>query len=292
MVKSMTGYGRAQQTIDGYDISVEIKSVNHRYLDFNFRIPRHYSFLEEGLKNQLKAHISRGKIDVMLSIHKQQDDSKDVTVNTPLARNYLDALAVLSDELGIKNDITVSKLAQLGDVFEVSYIQADEQEVLNAALPVLGKAIEEFMRMREREGKRLSADMLIRNNYIRDTLLKIEEIEPGTVDKFRERLQQRIKDLIGENGIDDSRILTEAAIFADKISITEEITRLRSHLNSFEEILGSGEAIGRKLDFLLQEMNREVNTIGSKSNSLDISKIVVDIKSELEKNREQIQNIE
>ncbi|NLB81183.1 MAG: YicC family protein [Clostridiaceae bacterium] len=292
MIKSMTGYGRAQRTIDNYDITAEIKTVNHRYLDLNYKSQRFYLFLEEAIKKHLTSFISRGKVDVFISIHKQVDTNKNIVINTALAKSYIDALDGLSMEFGIENDIKLSSLIHFNDIFDIVQQPEDQEQLTKVVLSVVDEALTDLMRMRRREGEILGADMLLRNNSVRSELEKIEAIEPETVEQYRQKLQQRITELVGNNGIDENRILTETAIFADKISVTEEITRMHSHLNEFEKIMGLGMPIGRKLDFLLQEMNREINTIGSKSNNISISKIVVNIKAELEKIREQLQNIE
>ncbi|MCK9477877.1 MAG: YicC family protein [Firmicutes bacterium] len=292
MIKSMTGYGRAQQTIGEYEVMVEIKSLNHRYLDFNIKTSRRYAFLEDAVKSCLKGFISRGKVEVILSVRKQFDDSKSVLLNSSLAKGYIDALTELSTKFGIKNDLSTSVLARFDDIFDTSYQEQDEKESAAAALSVVEAAASGFTQMRRREGEKLYADMSERNGYIRNRLKEIEKLEPQTVNDYREKLEQKIKELLAGAPVDEGRILAETAIFADKVSITEEIVRLHSHIGEFERIASADEPVGRKLDFLLQEMNREINTIGSKSNSLDISKIVVDIKAELEKIREQLQNVE
>jgi uncharacterized protein (TIGR00255 family) len=288
----MTGYGRSQQIIDNFEITVEIKSVNHRYTDFNFRISRNYAFLEEPVKAFLKGYVSRGKVDVHISVQKQMDDSKEVSLNIALAKHYIDALKALGEHFGIENDIKTSTMARFGDIFEVSRKQDDEEEIIKLVLTVCKEAADNFIQMRLREGEKLAADMLMRARLIGRELDKIDEIAPSTVVEHRQKIEQRIKELLGEVPVDENRLLMETAILADKLSITEEIIRLRSHLDEFEHILNQDEAVGRKLDFLLQEMNREINTIGSKSNNLEIAKLVVNIKAELEKIREQLQNIE
>lgn len=292
MIKSMTGYGRSEQILDNYEISVEIKSVNHRYSDYNIRVPRSYSFLEDYVKASLSKHITRGKIDVFVSVRKQLDDTKEISLNKPLAESYIKALKELASEFGIKDDISVSSVARYTEIFDTIRSPEDEEEVKKKVDAVLSEAVSDFIEMREREGKKLADDMLKRNDYIRSLVKKVDEIAPSTIIEHRKKIEERIRELISDAAVDEARLLTETAIFADKLCINEEIIRLSSHLDEFDRIMGTGEAVGRKLDFLLQEMNRETNTIGSKSNNLEIAKIVVEIKSELEKIREQLQNIE
>lgn len=292
MIKSMTGYGRSEKVIDNYEISVEMKSVNHRYADYNIRVPRSYSFLEEFVKSYLQKYISRGKIDVFVSIKKQQDDTAEITLNKPLAESYVKALRSIAEEFGVKDDISVSTVARYNDVFEVVRTPEDEEKIKEMTNEVLSEATLGFIEMREREGKKLADDMVARNDVIRSMVKKIDEIAPTTVIEYRNKIEERIRELIADADVDETRLLTETAIYADKLCINEEIVRLSSHLDEFDRIMGTGAAVGRKLDFLLQEMNRETNTIGSKSNNLEIAKLIVEIKSELEKIREQLQNIE
>jgi len=292
LIRSMTGYGRSEQTIDNFDISVEIKSVNHRYSDYNIKVPRYYSFLEEKIKTHLQSFISRGKVDVFVSIYKTVDDSKEIAINPALAKSYIDALRTLAADYNIKDDISVSSVARYTDIFDVKRVSEDEEELVGRTLTVVKSALDGFLEMREREGKKLADDMLMRNSQIREDLKEIEKIAPQTVIEYRQKIEDRIKELLSGTPVDENRLLTETAIYADKLSITEEIIRLHSHLDEFDRIMGLGDAVGRKLDFLLQEMNREINTIGSKSNNIEIAKIVVNVKSELEKIREQLQNIE
>lgn len=292
-MQSMTGYGRCEKTIEDMDISVEIKSVNHRFADYNIRVPRFYGFLEDKVRKYLQNHISRGKIDVYISIINKNDDSRQVSLNSALAGGYVNALKEIAKTYNLTDDISVSTLARFGDIFEVEYKEQDEQILFERVKVVLDEAIQNFIQMRVREGEKLKEDILNRKELIKDYLKKVEELAPGSVENYKIKLDERIKELIGDIKADESRILTEIAIFADRICITEEIVRLSSHLSEFERIVATGEeAVGRKLDFLLQEMNREVNTMGSKSNDLEISKCVVSMKTELEKIREQIQNIE
>lgn len=292
IIKSMTGYGRSQQLIDHYDITAELKSVNHRYGEYNIRVPRSYSFLEEKIKAYLQKQIARGKTDVFITIHKEMDDTKEVELNAPLAKSYIAALRKLGEEFGLQDDINISTVARYSDLFTVKHSPEDEDKVLALVLTVLDKALDGFLDMRVREGKRLADDMLMRNGLVREELKKIEQLAPQTVVEYRAKIEERIRELLGDAPVDENRLLTETAIYADKLSIVEEIIRLHSHLDEFDRIMQNGEAVGRKLDFLLQEMNREINTIGSKSNNLAIAKLVVNVKAELEKIREQLQNIE
>lgn len=292
MIRSMTGFGRCQDIIGAYEISVEIKSVNHRYADFNIRIPRSYLFLEEPVKQRLQNYISRGKVDVFINISRTDQKSKEIRINLPLAEEYLRELRTLHSELDLRDDITVSSLARFNDLFETRSCEVDEEEIKAALFEAVDRAAEGFVRMREGEGSRMRDDMLSHCAEIEKKISVIEELSPACVTAYREGLEQRIRDLIGDASVDENRLLTETAIYADKLAVDEETVRLRSHLVSFREMTESGEAIGRKMDFLLQEMNREANTIGSKCNHIEISRLVVDIKSELEKIREQLQNIE
>ncbi|MDR0405793.1 MAG: YicC family protein [Clostridiales bacterium] len=292
MTKSMTGYGRGQRTIDNFDILVEIRSVNHRYADFNFRVPRHYGFLEEHIKNHLKNYISRGKVDVTVSVHRHADDSKEIVLNDALAKSYIDALRRLSTEFGVRDDISVSTVARFGDIFDSVHKEDDEDALLARVLAVTDEAAAAFTDTRAREGAKLAADMLARNSSIRAELTKIEEIAPRAAAEYREKIERRVKELLGDCPIDENRLLTETAIYADRVCVAEELTRLHSHLDEFDRAAALDGPIGRRLDFLLQEMNREINTIGAKANHLDAAKVVVNIKSELEKIREQLQNIE
>ncbi len=292
MANSMTGYGRNQQVIENYDITVEIKSVNHRYSDYSIKAPRFCAFMEDSIKKRIGQSVSRGKIDCFVTVHKDVDDSKEIQVNTALAESLINSLRQLSAQYGIKDDISLSTLSEFHDIFEIKYKEEDEELLQSCVMTVLDCAVEAFCDTRKREGEKLVADMLMRNGIIRQELAKIIELEPAAVAQYRERIEERIRELIGDVAVDENRLLTETAILADKLSITEEIVRLKSHLDEFENIVASDEPVGRRLDFLMQEMNRETNTIGSKSNSLEIAKIVVNIKAELEKMREQLQNLE
>lgn len=292
MANSMTGYGRSRQTIENYDITVEIKSVNHRYADYNIKAPRFCAFMEDAIKKRIGEKVSRGKIDCFVTIHKEVDDSKELDINQALAESYITSLRSLSEVYNIEDDIKLSTLAGFHDIFDVKYKEDDEEFLQNSVMTVLDEAIDAFCETRAREGEKLCADMLMRNGIVRGELAKIVELEPVAVAQYRERIEERIKELIGDVEVDEGRLLTETAILADKLSVTEETVRLKSHLDEFEHIMAQSEPVGRRLDFLMQEMNRETNTIGSKSNSLEIAKLVVNIKAELEKMREQLQNLE
>lgn len=293
MVRSMTGFGRAQKIVDSLDITVEIKSVNHKYFEFNAKTPRAFGFLDEKLKNYVKSRVSRGKIELYVSIvSATADDSTTVELDIGLAQSYYAALKRISEVLPVADDITASVLARNNDLFIVRRTPLDEDAITNAVLEVTEFAVDEFISMRENEGEKLVADVCGRLNTIRETVGFIEGRSEKTTAEYRQRLEQKIKDLLGDVQVDEQRLLTETAIFADKIAVDEETVRLRSHIQQFEKMLGSAEAVGRKFDFLVQEMNRETNTIGSKSQDIEISYKVVDIKAEIEKIREQIQNIE
>ena len=294
MIKSMTGFGRAEMTFDDlYEVKIQIKSVNHRYADYTIKTPRIYSFLEESIRAKLSQNISRGKIEVYVSINKINDDSKEVKINLPLAESYINNLRELSD-FGVKDDISMSSMCSLSDIFEVQYKEIDEEAILNMINTALDAALEDFLNMRINEGSRLNNSILEHLNILSSEVEKVEKLSPETITKYKERLEKRLRDALSEleSGADDSRILTEVAIFSDKVAVDEETVRLKSHIKEFKNALNSSEPIGKKLDFIVQEMNRETNTIGSKCNDIDLSKIVVEMKSFIEKIREQIQNIE
>lgn len=292
MIKSMTGFGRAQMLIDDMNISVELKSVNHRYFEFSSKVPRTYGFLEERLKNQVQSVVSRGKIDCYVAIEELGEDNCTVSVNHSLAGGYINALKELSEKYGIENDITVTSLAKYYDIFTVHKDEADEERVWNAVKTVLDSALESFVAMREREGEKLRNDILSRCDMIIENVGFIEERSPQTVAEYNAKLLERMKTVLEDVHVDEQRLLTEAAIFADKVAVAEETVRLRSHIEQMREFMNGDTAIGRKADFLIQEFNREANTIGSKAQDVAIAKKVIDIKAEVEKIREQIQNIE
>ena len=292
MVKSMTGYGRARETLNGRDITVEVRSVNNRYLDCTVKMPRAYVFAEDAIKSRVQKAISRGKVDVFVSIDTTAADVSVVAVNEPLARGYYEALMKLKETFSLEGDISPVALAKFPDVLTVTKADEDLETVSADLCAVLDKALEAYNAMRRKEGEALAADLLSRKATILSYVEKVEARSAVTVAEYRNRLTNKLREVLENHTIDESRILTEAAIFADKVAVDEETVRLRSHLAQMEELLDKGGAVGRKLDFLLQEMNREANTVGSKGNDLEQARNVVEIKAELEKIREQIQNIE
>ena len=292
MVKSMTGYGRAVETVNGREFTVEIRSVNNRYLDCTVKLPRALSFAEDTVKQAVKASISRGKVDVFVSQRSEGMPEVTVSLNRDVAAAYIRAMRQIAEEFQIREDISVALVSQMSDVFTVDRPQVDEEQLLADLMQVVGHALEGYDAMRSREGEALKADLTGRGNTIRSLVSQVEEGSPQTVADYRTRLYQKLQEVLANTAIDESRILTEAAIFADKVAVDEETVRLRSHLEQMDSMLATGGPIGRKLDFLLQEMNREANTIGSKCTDLRLARVVVDIKAELEKIREQTQNIE
>ena len=292
MVKSMTGYGRAVETVNGREFTVELRSVNNRYLDCAVKLPRALSFAEDAVKQAVKGAISRGKVDVFISLRSESAQDVKITLNAPVVEGYIAAMRQMARDYGIREDISVGLLSRMPDVFTVDKPEVDEEQLLSDLLSVVGKALERFDAMRTAEGKALENDLRSRGETI---LSLVEQVEAGsgqTVADYRTRLENKLKEVLANTAIDESRILTEAAIFADKVAVDEETVRLRSHLDQMNNMLTTGGAIGRKLDFLLQEMNRESNPIGSKCSDVRLARIVVDIKAELEKIREQTQNIE
>ena len=288
----MTGYGRAQGSFSGGDITVEIKSVNNRYLDCGVKLPRGYAYLEEGVKSQVQKAISRGKVDVFITINAAGADNVKISVNEPVAKGYIDAMHRLVQEYGIQDDISASAISKFSDVFLVEKQEQDENEVKSAISGVVAEALGAFDAMRTREGEALKTDLLQKAEGILTLVSKVEERSPITVKAYRERLTAKMQEVLEDRQIDEARIIQEAAIYADKVAVDEETVRLRSHVDQLQNMLSEGGVIGRKLDFLMQEMNREANTIGSKGNDVEQARNVVNIKSELEKIREQIQNIE
>ena len=292
MVKSMTGYGRAVETVNGREFTVEIRSVNNRYLDCTVKLPRALSFAEDTVKQAVKNTISRGKVDVYITQRSEGDADVKVTLNTAMAAGYVEAMRQMAQEFAIREDISVSLLSRMPDVFTVEKPEVDEEQLLTDLLQVVNAALTNYDAMRTREGEALKNDLSSRGNTIRSLVSQVEEGNGQTVIDYRTRLYNKLQEVLANTAIDESRILTEAAIFADKVAVDEETVRLRSHLEQMDSMLAAGGAMGRKLDFLLQEMNREANTIGSKCTDVRLARIVVDIKAELEKIREQTQNIE
>ncbi len=292
MIRSMTGFGRAQEIIDGMSISVELKSVNHRYFDFSARVPRTYGFLEEKLKTYIQSLVARGKIECYVSIEALEIEDCIVSVNHSLAAGYIAALKEIGERYGLTDDITIGSVAKYHDIFSVHKSEADEERIWNAVKSVADRAVASFVAMREKEGAKLKDDILSRCDTILSLVSFIEERSPETVREYNEKLLERMKTVLEDVQVDEQRILTEAAIFADKIAVAEETVRLRSHISQMHEFMESEAAIGRKMDFLIQEFNREANTIGSKAQDTEIAKRVIDIKAEIEKIREQVQNIE
>mgnify|MGYP004506970843 FL=1 len=306
-MRSMTGYGKSQNIIDGREISVEIRSVNHRYYEFSSRIPRNYAYLEERLKTLLHQKITRGKVEVSVSVNNVENSDCSIEINKPVLQSYFNALAELSlngipvdekfsDIYGksykFTNDLTLSKIMKIPDIFSVTKKPDDEEKIWSSVKSVAEKALEGFVLMREKEGERLKADISVKLSDIGSMVEKIEILEPQSVELYRERLYNKLKEVLENSNIDEQRIITECAVFSDKVAVDEETVRLKSHINQVLSLINSDEPSGKKIDFIIQEMNREVNTIGSKSQNINITKIVVDLKSEIEKIREQIQNVE
>lgn len=295
MFRSMTAFGRARETVGGKDITAEIKSVNNRYFDCTVKISRLYSFLEDKIKQYLQTKgISRGKVEVFVSVDLLEQDGIEINLDTAYAKSYIDALYKLRDTFDLKDDITVSRVAANKDIFNVKKPEDDIEKDWADIKAVLDKALDTFIERRETEGENLYRNIVEKIDNIKGYLVKIEENSKSDINGYAKKLEERILKFLNDNSIqiDEQRILTEVAVFADKVAIDEEIVRLNSHFDAFEDIVKANEPAGRKLDFLLQEMNRETNTIGSKASNSDTAHLVVNIKNELEKIREQIQNIE
>lgn len=292
MIRSMTGYGRAQASLNGREITIELRSVNHRYFDCSIRLPRVYSFLEEVIKGELQKSIARGKVDVFLTIDSMGADTVTVSLNEPVLKGYLEVASTLRETYQLRDDLSISSAMRLPDVLTVSKEDEDEDALKTDVCKALNEAVEGYIAMSCREGEKLKEDIVYRISLIENLVNEIEVRSPKCVEEYRAKLEARMKEILESVTIDSQRILTEAAIFADKVAVTEEIVRLRSHLNQLRDMLTKGGAIGRKLDFLVQELNREANTIGSKANDVEMAQMVVDVKAEIEKIREQVQNIE
>ena len=292
MLKSMTGYGRAQNILNGRDILVEIRSVNHRYYEYSSRIPRAYNYIDDKLKTLLKSEIARGKVEVAVTVNNIEGRDTEIAINKGTAEGYVYALRSIAEELGLADDLSLSKLIKLPDIFSVQKTPDDEEQVWNDIAEVAKEALSRFVEMRETEGEKLRADILDKAELLLSMVGRVEELSPETVENYRNRLYQKLSEVLEGKEVDQQRIVTEAAIFAEKIAVDEETVRLRSHISQLKSMIEGEGPVGRKLDFIVQEMNREVNTIGSKAQDLNITKIVVDMKAEIEKIREQIQNIE
>ena len=292
MTKSMTGYGRAQKILAGRDILVEIRSVNHRYYEFSARVPRAYGYIEEKLKSFLNGRISRGKVEVSVSIAAVEAADTLIEINKAVAKGYVDALRSVGGELGLADDLTLSQLVRLPDIFTVRKTADDEEQIWNSVKTVADEAVSKFISMREAEGLKMKEDVLERADIIERLVDEVERLSPISAENYRSKLYSRLCEVLADKNIDEQRIVTEAAIFADKTAVAEETVRLKSHIRQLRDMLALDEPVGRKLDFLIQEFNREANTIGSKAQDIAVTKIVVDLKSEIEKIREQIQNIE
>ena len=292
MIHSMTGYGRVVKTLNGREITVEMRSVNNRFLDCSVKMPRAFSYAEDAVKQKIKEQVSRGKVDVFISVNALEGENVKISLNRPVLEGYLAALRTIASDYEVRDDISVTALSRYPEVFVVEKPEEDEKQNIADIVSVTQEAIENYNAMRATEGAALAADLRAHAAVILRYVEKVEERSPVTVAEYRTRLENKLREVLESTTIDESRIVTEAAIFADKVAVDEETVRLRSHLSQLESLLSGGGAIGRKLDFLLQEMNREANTIGSKGNDLEQARNVVEIKAELEKIREQIQNIE
>ena len=293
MLTSMTGFGRGEVQGEGKQFNIELKSINHRYMDINIRLPRIFTYLEDNIRQVIKRYIKRGRIEVFINYKNLDGKDIQVTADIPLIQQYINALDEIHDTFKVEKNIDVTTIAKLPDVFKVDKKEEDEEKVWTFLEKALIIALEDLVKMRQIEGDKLREDLVKRIEIIADLMDKVEQKSPKVVLEYKERLKKRIKDIMDEGiDIDEEKIAMEVALFADKSNITEEIIRFNSHIIQFKSSIMEDDAIGRKLDFIIQEMNREVNTIGSKSNDLVISNLVVEIKSELEKIREQVQNIE
>jgi len=292
MAMSMTGYGRHKEINCGFDITVEIKAVNHRYFDTNIRTPRSFNFLEEVLRKYLLKKINRGKLDVFVHMNNVEDGDKSITLNKKVLENYLNIFREMEEKFDISYDVSVSKMSRFSDIFETDYREYESDEIFNILEPVLEKAVSDFLDMRKKEGERLVFDMVARVDVLKDYVEKLEKLLPESVKEYESKLREKMEEYIGSPSFDQARLMTEIAIFSDKVATFEETTRLRSHFAEFSDLIKKDQPIGKKLDFIVQEMNREINTICSKCQSLEISKIGIDVKTEIEAIREQIQNIE
>ncbi|MBQ8764892.1 MAG: YicC family protein [Clostridia bacterium] len=292
MIKSMTGYGSGKAEAGTKTFTVEIKSVNSRYSDFSIKMPRIYTFMEDAIRKTASARINRGKVDIYVNVETNGEDDSVVKVNTALAREYLAGLKALSEELEVTSNATAETFLRIPDVFTVDKADVDEEIISKAIISALSEALDGFDTMRIAEGEKLVCDLKEHLSFIANATAEVEKRSPEIVTEYRQRIEERMRDILGSATYDETRLLTEVAIFSDKVNVNEETVRLRSHVDQFTKMLDEGGSVGRKIDFLIQEMNREINTIGSKSNDLDIARIVIDVKAEIEKLREQIQNVE
>ena len=292
MIKSMTGYGSAKGQAGDLQISVEVKSVNNRYLDASVRMPRSFLFAEDAVKSAIGRHISRGKVDMFINVDSSAADDVNVKVNEALLKGYIDAIGLISEKYGLENDLTAVSAGRFPDILSVEKKDLDAEEISAGLVAVAEQALRDFDSMREREGEKLCADVLSKLETISSLVSTVEKESPRTVEAYQNRLREKISEVLSSAGVDENRILAEAAIYADRVAVDEETVRLRSHMSQLRSMLAGGSPIGRKIDFLIQEFNREANTIGSKCQNSDIAHVVVELKSEIEKIREQIQNIE
>ena len=291
MLQSMTGFGRCDTVIDGFHIQIQMKSVNHRYSDFTIKTPRYYNFLEDKLRNLAMAAIARGKVEVILTLEREESDDKVITLDKAVADGYINALRQLK-ESGLPDDLTLSSMVGFHDIFRVEHMEINEEQMENLVADAFAIALDEFLEMRRTEGARLKESLQMHLEALLNEVSQVEVLSVESVDAYRTRLRNKLEEILADTSIDESRILTEAAIFADKVSVDEETVRLRSHIKAFLSAIETDKPIGKKLDFIVQEMNRETNTIGSKANDLSVASHVVEMKSIIEKIREQIQNIE
>lgn len=288
----MTGFGRGHQVLNGRDITVEIRAVNHRYYEFSSRLPRSLGYVEDKLKTLLQGRISRGKVEVSVLINNVEAADEKITINHEIVKEYIDAMRSVKDEFGLVDDLSLSNILRIPDAFTVVKTETDEEQLWEDIRSTAEEALEHFISMRENEGERMKQDVLSRLAKIEEWVGVVETRSPMVVEDYRKRLYDKMCEVLSSTNIDENRILMEAGIFSEKTAVDEETVRLRSHIAQFRGMLESGEPVGRKLDFLVQEMNRETNTIGSKVQDIEVTRIVVDQKSEIEKIREQIQNIE
>ena len=292
MIKSMTGYGRYSDSIDGFEISFEIRSVNNRYLDTNIRLPRIYGYLEEKIKKAIQKKAARGKVDAFLTVERPAGETAEIVLDEALAAQYVGALRKIAANHGLRDDISVSSVARFSDIFSKKVKEDDEDAVWNAVETVVEKALDAFLAMREKEGENLFRDLDARLDKMEQILEQIKAHSATALAEYREKLETRLKEYLADTQIDESRLLTEVGIIADKIDTGEEITRLGSHIGQFRKLIRQDTPSGRTMDFLTQELNREVNTIGSKCSQLEVTALVIEAKNEIERIREQIQNIE